>query len=556
MNKSFLLFIFLIYISLHSAKAASSGDSLKNQIKNPQLLWDPSKDYTASFNESIRLILNDNIEQGIRVFTDTYINMVLNAKLDRVLDYKSLEIFSIILSYRNDELSSGEKKLGKMFVREIFNPENQSFDKTINQYLIDFPKSVFINRISVFFGSFFLDKSEENKRIAKLLELDPLCLGANTFKGEILKGQKKYDESIVYFSKAIEKFPEYSYAYAMRGLCNVRKEQFHSAFGDFTNAINLSPHYDSAYFWRGNARQVLKQYGLSIPDYHHAIEINPNFDLAYNNMALSFKYMSQPDSAVFYFDRAISINPTNPEFYANKGELYWDIKDYKKSIWSYDRAIDLDPNSNFLYDDRANAYYWDKETELALKDFKRAMEIDPNDIYAISHAAECCFYLNDYTQAIDYCNKSLKMKPENRRALMILGLSYGRTQDYPSQVSAFKRAVDLDSTNSVSLTNLGWGYYNINDFEKCIYYSVMAVKYDDKAYGAMFNYALATLRTGKVKESKNMYRKYLDIYTKNEMGSQNFNMLKEGVMEDLYNLIGKNIQVDDANDILKNIFGQ
>jgi tetratricopeptide (TPR) repeat protein len=556
MNKSYLLFIFLILISIQGAKAVSDGDSLKNLFKNPQFLLDPSMDYSASLSEGFRLIVDDKIDKGAKLLTDTYIALVRNTSVNRILDYQKSELLSIILSYCQDELSPAEKKIGKMFIKEMFIRMDQSFDKSINQYLKENPKSIFIHRISVFFGYFFLNNDEEINRINKLSALDPLCLGGNTLKGQILKGQNKYDESMIYFSKAIEKFPEYSYAYAMRGLCNTKKELFNNAFGDFTKAINLWPRYDSALYWRGNARAELKQYGLSIPDYHRAININPNFDLAYNNMALSFKYMSLPDSAAYYFDKAISIQPTYAEYYANKGDLYWGIKEYKKCIWSFDRAIDLDPSSCALYINRGNAYYWDKEPELALKDFKKAMEIDGNDVYAVSHVGECYYYLADYAQAIYYFKLALQINPQNRHVWFILGLSYEKSKDYPSQVSAFKRAVDLDSTNSNSLTNLGWGYYNINDFEKCILYSNKAMKYNDKAYAAMFNYALAMLRIGKIEESKILYRKYLDTYTQNEKGSKDFDKLPEGVKGDLYSLLEKNIQVADVKDILKNIFGQ
>jgi tetratricopeptide (TPR) repeat protein len=110
------------------------------------------------------------------------------------------------------------------------------------------------------------------------------------------------------------------------------------------------------------------------------------------------------------------------------------------------------------------------------------------------------------------------------------------------------KALKIDNKNPSILGNLGWIFYCENEFKKCIRYSNMAIALDSNAYYAMFNIALATLRLGKFEESKNLYKNYFDLSNKHKIE------VHQGAIDDLNNLIKKNIKADEANFIINNIF--
>ncbi len=68
----------------------------------------------------------------------------------------------------------------------------------------------------------------------------------------------KYDDSIFYYSKAIEINPEFSKAYYNRGNAEFNLSQFENAIIDFTNAIEISPTYANAYKNRSIVKRKLK----------------------------------------------------------------------------------------------------------------------------------------------------------------------------------------------------------------------------------------------------------------------------------------------------------
>jgi len=556
MNKPYTFIIILILISFQSAKAVFDGDSTSFRHYDLKLFNSETPDAIASMREGIRLIVNDEAEKGINLLSDAANGIRSKTKEERNYDYQTTEFFSILNELRYKRTTEDERELGIIFMKRMFTTKDLSFDKTINKYLRKYPNSLFINRVSLLYSTYFLTGNELDARIKKLLSLNSNLLSANIAQAEYYYSSENYPESIGYFRKAIKLFPEYAYAYKYIGLCFNELDQNDSALQNYSKAIILFPKDAIMYKDRGNSWMNLKQYDSSIADYRRAILINPNYDWPYNNIALSYQYKKLNDSALYYFNKVISMSNSTAQFFDNRGDFYYSLNNYQKAILDYSRAIDLNPSNVHYYVDRGDAYFYDEETDAAIYDFSKAVQMDPKYSYAYKRIGDSYYVKKYYEQAVAYCNKAIQIHSDYKYAYIRLGLSYGALEDHPMEIKAFKKAVEIDSVFDSALGNLGWAYYCVNQYDSCILYSQKAIRLDERAYYAKFNIALSKLRQGKIEEARALYITYLDQYGKSKSEDPEITGGPEGALEDLHNLLDKNIQVDEVDYILKNIFRQ
>ncbi|MEI0566725.1 tetratricopeptide repeat protein [Brachyspira pulli] len=156
--------------------------------------------------------------------------------------------------------------------------------------------------------------------------------------------ERKYKESIVYYSKTIELDNNNSAAYNNRGLAKNNLGQYQEALKDCNKAIELDPNYSNAYNGRGNAKYGLGQYEEAIKDYDKAIELDINFSMAYNNRGLAKNNLCQYEEAIKDYDKAIEIDPNYRNAYNNRGVSKENLEEYNEALKDYKKALELDPN--------------------------------------------------------------------------------------------------------------------------------------------------------------------------------------------------------------------
>jgi tetratricopeptide (TPR) repeat protein len=131
-----------------------------------------------------------------------------------------------------------------------------------------------------------------------------------------------YEKAIEYYSKAIEKNNEYSGAFAGRGTCYSRINEFQLAIDDFNNAIQfninweLSYNLSSTYFDRGLAYfDILPKEDenviLAKKDWTKSIELNPREGNAFYNRGLANQDLREFDDAIDDFKKSLEFEQTN-----------------------------------------------------------------------------------------------------------------------------------------------------------------------------------------------------------------------------------------------------
>ena len=125
-------------------------------------------------------------------------------------------------------------------------------------------------------------------RSGKLVESKEICLNiirkdknnfnALNFLGIIFFHLKNYQQSIIYFDKAVKlksNLPDLYNNYSL-ALCQLSK--FKTALECLDKATYIKPDYVDAFYNKANIYFQLKDYEKSIENYRQAIKINPKFN--------------------------------------------------------------------------------------------------------------------------------------------------------------------------------------------------------------------------------------------------------------------------------------
>ena len=166
--------------------------------------------------------------------------------------------------------------------------------------------------------------------------------------GAILAGQKKLDESIVYFEKSIEISPNYADAYNNLAGVLADQKKYNKAIEYFQKAIKINPNLAEAYYNLGNALSAIEQYNESINNYNQAIKIKPNYVKAYNNLGNVFRTLNDFQNAISCYEKTIEIDNNHSDAYHKLAILYCDIGKVDDARKCFQTLLKLKPD-NVLY---------------------------------------------------------------------------------------------------------------------------------------------------------------------------------------------------------------
>jgi Tfp pilus assembly protein PilF len=144
--------------------------------------------------------------------------------------------------------------------------------------------------------------------------------------GNVLNEQKKYDEAIVKYQKAIKLNPKNAPAYNNWGNVLDEQKKYDEAIAKYQKAIELDPKYALAYNGWGNVLSDKKKYDEAIAKYQKAIELDPKYALAYDNWGNVLYDQKKYDEAIAKYQKAIELDPKYADAYNGWGNVLYDQK--------------------------------------------------------------------------------------------------------------------------------------------------------------------------------------------------------------------------------------
>lgn len=311
--------------------------------------------------------------------------------------------------------------------------------------------------------SFYNDKKyiEAISNFNKAIELNPDCLDAYYYRGNLFYDSKEYEKAIADFNKVIELNPVLEEPYNNRGTSFHALKNYEKAIADFNKAIELNPQSVQAYNNRGSSFSDLNKYEKAIADYNKVIMLKPDYAQAYNNRGNSFYALKEYEKAVADYNKAIELKPDYMKAYNNRGLSLSALKDYEKSVDDFTKVVELDPEYTDGYLNRGTSFSYLKDNEEAITDYNKAIKLSPDYAQAYNNRGTLFDALKDYAKAIADYNTAIDLKPDYAQAYNNRGASFSALKKYEKAVADYSTAIELDPGYASPFFNRGLTYYEL-----------------------------------------------------------------------------------------------
>jgi tetratricopeptide (TPR) repeat protein len=195
--------------------------------------------------------------------------------------------------------------------------------------------------------------------------------------------QRRYDQALDDYNRALEVDPQDGAAYRDRGNVYGLQRRFDQALEDLNKALELDPQDATAYSGRGNIYSWLRRYDQALEDLNRALELDPQNVRAYLHRGRVYSWLRRYDQALEDLNRALKLDPQNGAAYRNRGNIYSWQQHYDQALEDLNRALEPNPQDDFAYRDRGIILLGLRKKEQAYIDFNHASELNPMDIESL-----------------------------------------------------------------------------------------------------------------------------------------------------------------------------
>jgi len=155
---------------------------------------------------------------------------------------------------------------------------------------------------------------------------------------------KRYDDAIKEFNKALALDPQNTTALDYIGKINLSLENYEEAIRTYRNWVSYQPNSVEARVALGNAYLQDKQYAESEQEFRYAARLDPNSPLADYTLGIQYLITDRLPEAEAQFRKVQRIAPGDSNVYYSLGALYNKQEKYDEAVRSLTQALNLKPN--------------------------------------------------------------------------------------------------------------------------------------------------------------------------------------------------------------------
>jgi tetratricopeptide (TPR) repeat protein len=278
------------------------------------------------------------------------------------------------------------------FVRKNISQNDVVDYEQERQNIIDYPDS---------YGK---NPSADKSLLLEAIQYDENNYKAHLLYAEALHNERKYDDALKFYRKAISINPDSTEGYWYRSQCYATLKRYDKAIGDMTKCIQLEPSRYSNYFTRARLYSAINDEVAAIKDCDEIINREdydnpkyPQFAMVLNNKANSLIRLRKYYEALPLLNKAISLQSNEDTFWGSRGELYYAVGDYSKAFNDFNHAVNIlgENNGKSICDDPSSYYYYRGLihyrlglSELAMSDLQKAVDMGSVKAAAPLHQIE------------------------------------------------------------------------------------------------------------------------------------------------------------------------
>ena len=194
-----------------------------------------------------------------------------------------------------------------------------------------------------------LDKVDAAQTLLEdLAKRDPSDVKPLDALGSIMRARKRYDEAIVYYSRAISLVPKpekrhWSYWYS-RGTSFERVKKWQLAEADLQRALQLYPDQPMVlnylgYSWIDQNKNLKQGMGLI----EKAVGLKPDDGYIVDSLGWAHYKLGNFKDAVRFLERAVELRPEDPVLNDHLGDALWRVGREREARFQWEQSLTLKP---------------------------------------------------------------------------------------------------------------------------------------------------------------------------------------------------------------------
>jgi len=223
--------------------------------------------------------------------------------------------------------------------------------------------------------------------------------------GVSLEGQRKFEEAVAIYRKALELEPRIAEIHFNLGVVLGHLGRVEEAIASYRKALGLKPDLTVAYFNLGVVLQEQGKFEEAVTCYRKAVALEPGFFEAYGNLGTVLQKQGRLEDAVVNYRKALAIS-LDARGHFNLGTALRDQGRHEEAGQSYLQALALQPDYADAHNNLGEIFRDQGNMDEAIKCYQNAMAIDPGHSNANYNMGEFLSLAKRYEDAIPYFERS------------------------------------------------------------------------------------------------------------------------------------------------------
>lgn len=312
--------------------------------------------------------------------------------------------------------------------------------------------------------------------------------------------QKRYQEALALFDKAIAKEKDHFESFYDRGKTKLAMGKAEESVADFSQTLKLNKDYFQAALWRAKAQEALGRNEAALDDYSLAMKINPANTESPAAKGWLLARMARYTEAMEVINKALTMGAKSPNLFLGKALVLQNQKKLNEAIAECNKAIENAKNEPQPYLFRAKLKMEGNQNQAAIPDLTKAIELKLPGEEAHVLRAEAYLKTGQADAALaDVQNLIEVQKSKNKNLLLMKARAYFLKNDFGAAAREYGKAISTDNRNATLFLERG----------KCLYLSgktkftqasadfAKALELDPKMEEAAFGAGRIAFETGK-----------------------------------------------------------
>ena len=270
-----------------------------------------------------------------------------------------------------------------------------------------------------------------------------------------------------YFSGRIQRQPQSSHDYFLRGAIRLRFGRVELAREDLVRAISLDPRLTPARIELAKIKSQGPDFSGARADLNEAIRLAPNSAPAHLCRSELLRFEGSFDLAITDLTEAIRLQPTNGFFFCKRAYVWKLLSNDDNALDDYGTGLRLTPKTAWAHLARGIILEEKGKTELAIADFDEAIQLNAGLGEGYIHRAHARMLLANVDGALQDATYSVWLSPTSWAAHTARGIVLERMGKFDRAVVDFDKAVTLDPKSWDPLFWRGYHWERQSKLELC-----------------------------------------------------------------------------------------